>query len=145
MKNKKEKSKKAKLREPKLTKKEKKQLKEFKQIKSEVQSVFGGGSAPKVIRPEDVRKEHLIDSLAHSVILNKKMIQRDDEGLKAWKEEYFQVLSGKIIELIRSHNEGMKFKADELQSEIKKKEEYLNELKTRIKVLEDKKSLITNG
>jgi len=107
---------------------EKKQEKIMKLVKSEFQ----------------YRGDEVVNTLAKSVAITKKLQRRDEDALAAWRGEYYDILFRKIKKLITEHNERMGFDAEKLGEEIAIKREKLRALKNEAKIFtEEIKSLKT--
>ena len=133
---------------------EKKQAKKEKKIHSKVKRVFGTrvGKTPKINEyynkqddKKDKRKSNqLVDAITKSVILNKRMLGRDNYQLKRWQESYFQELYSEFRKLVEKYNNGLQVKAEDLSNKISDLEIKKKTLQYDIKELETKKKILVN-
>lgn len=99
---------------------EKKQAKKEKKIHSIVNGTFnqrvrGQIRNSKLYDKKDKEKTNqLVEAITKSVILNKRMLGRDQDVLKKWQESYFQELYGEFKKLVEKYNNGLQVKAEKL-------------------------------
>ena len=133
---------------------EKKQAKEEKKIHSKVKRVFGTrvGKTPKINEyynkqddKKDKRKSNqLVDAITKSVILNKRMLGRDNYQLKRWQESYFQELYSEFRRLVEKYNKGLQVKAETLADKISDLKTEKKMLQCDVKELEERKKVLIN-
>jgi len=131
---------------------EKKARKEEKKIHSKVKKVFGTrvGKTPKNSEysnkcdsKKDKRKSNqLVDAITKSVILNKRMLGRDNYQLKRWQESYFQELYSEFRRLVEKYNKGLQVKAETLADKISDLKIEKKNLQYDVKELEEKKKVL---
>jgi len=131
---------------------EKKQAKKEKKIHSKVKKVFGTriGKTPKnseyfnkCDNKKDKRKNNeLVDAITKSVILNKRMLGRDNYQLKRWQESYFQELYSEFRKLVEKYNNGLQVKAERLTDKISDLKIEKSSLQYDVKELEEKKKVL---
>ena len=103
---------------------EKKQAKKEKKIHSKVKKEFNKriGKQKKdslYFNKNDNKKNNiLVDAITKSVILNKRMLGRDNYNLKRWQESYFQELYTEFRKLVEKYNNGLQVKGEQLKSKI---------------------------
>ena len=134
---------------------EKKARKEEKKIHSKVKKVFGTRveKTPKnneYFNKDDNKKDKrksnvLVDAITKSVILNKRMLGRDNYQLKRWQESYFQELYSEFRKLVEKYNNGLQVKAEDLSNKISDLEIKKKTLQYDIKELETKKKILINA
>jgi hypothetical protein len=130
---------------------EKKQAKKEKEIHSKVKKEFNKriGKQKKnslYFNKQDNKKNNiLVDAITKSVILNKKMLGRDNYSLKRWQESYFQDLYAEFRKLVEKYNNGLQVKAEELNTKISDLEIKKKTLQYDIKELETKKKILVNA
>ena len=130
---------------------EKKQAKKEKEIHSKVKKEFNKriGKQKKnnlYFNKQDNKKNNvLVDAITKSVILNKRMLGRDNYNLKRWQESYFQDLYAEFRKLVEKHNNGLQVKAEELSTKISDLEIKKKTLQYDIKELETKKKILVNA
>jgi hypothetical protein len=126
---------------------EKKQAKKEKKIHSKVKKVFGTRveKTPKnseYYNKKDKRKNNeLVDAIAKSVILNKRMLNRDKYVLKKWQESYFQELYSEFRKLVEKYNNGLQVKAETLTNKISDLKIEKRRLQDEVRELEVKKNI----
>jgi archaellum component FlaC len=133
---------------------EKKQAKKEKKIHSKVKRVFGTrvGKTPKINEyynkqddKKDKRKSNqLVDAITKSVILNKRMLGRDNYQLKRWQESYFQELYSEFRRLVEKYNKGLQVKAETLADKISDLKTEKKMLQCDVKELEERKKVLIN-
>jgi hypothetical protein len=133
---------------------EKKARKEEKKIHSKVKRVFGTrvGKTPKINEyynkqddKKDKRKSNqLVDAITKSVILNKRMLGRDNYQLKRWQESYFQELYSEFRRLVEKYNKGLQVKAETLADKISDLKTEKKMLQCDVKELEERKKVLIN-
>jgi hypothetical protein len=133
---------------------EKKQAKKEKKIHSKVKEVFGTrvGKTPKKSErfnkreaKKDKRKNNeLVEAITKSVILNKRMLGRDQDVLKKWQESYFQELYGEFKTLVEKYNNGLQVKAEKLTNSIADLKIEKRRLQDDVRELETKKKVLAN-
>ncbi len=129
---------------------EKKQAKKEKKIHSKVKKVFGTRveKTPKnseYYNKKDKRKNNeLVDAIAKSVILNKRMLNRDKDVLKKWQESYFQELYSEFRKLVEKYNNGLQVKAETLTNKISNLKIEKRRLQDEVRELEVKKKTLIN-
>ena len=131
---------------------EKKQAKKEKKIHSKVKRVFGTrvGKTPKINEyynkqddKKDKRKSNqLVDAITKSVILNKRMLGRDNYQLKRWQESYFQELYSEFRRLVEKYNKGLQVKAETLADKISDLKTEKKMLQFDVKELEERKKSV---
>jgi hypothetical protein len=131
---------------------EKKARKEEKKIHSKVKKVFGTrvGKTPKnneYFNKDDNKKDKrksnvLVDAITKSVILNKRMLGRDNYQLKRWQESYFQELYSEFRKLVEKYNNGLQVKGEELKSKISDLKFEKKNLQYDVKELEERKKVL---
>jgi archaellum component FlaC len=130
---------------------EKKQAKKEKEIHSKVKKEFNKriGKQKKnnlYFNKQDNKKNNvLVDAITKSVILNKRMLGRDNYNLKRWQESYFQDLYAEFRKLVEKYNNGLQVKAEELSSKIADLKIEKRMLQADIKELETKKKILVNA
>lgn len=129
---------------------EKKQAKKEKEIHSKVKKEFNKriGKQKKnslYFNKQDNKKNNvLVDAITKSVILNKRMMGRDNFNLKRWQESYFQDLYVEFKKLVEKYNNGLQVKAEELTSKIADLKIEKRTLQADVKELETKKKILVN-
>ena len=131
---------------------EKKARKEEKKIHSKVKKVFGTrvGKTPKnneYFNKDDNKKDKrksnvLVDAITKSVILNKRMLGRDNYQLKRWQESYFQELYSEFRKLVEKYNNGLQVKGEQLKSKISDLKTEKKMLQYDVKELEERKKVL---
>jgi hypothetical protein len=135
-----------------IKKLEKKQAKKEKKIHSKVKKVFGTriGKTPKSSlyfnendNKKDKRKNNeLVDAITKSVILNKRMLGRDNYQLKRRQESYFQELYSEFRKLVEKYNNGLQVKAEKLTDKISDLKIEKSNLQYDVKELEERKKVL---
>ena len=103
---------------------EKKQAKKEKEIHSKVKKEFNKriGKQKKnsqyFTEQGNKKSKRLVDAITKSVILNKRMLGRDNYNLKRWQESYFQELYTEFRKLVEKYNNGLQVKGEQLKSKI---------------------------
>jgi hypothetical protein len=128
---------------------EKKQAKKEKKIHSKVKKVFGTRVGQYNLNKRDVKKDkrknnELVEAITKSVILNKRMLGRDQDVLKRWQESYFQELYGEFKTLVEKYNNGLQIKAEELKGKISDLKIEKRRLQDEVRELETKKKVLVN-
>jgi len=133
---------------------EKKQAKKEKKIHSKVKEVFGTrvGKTPKnsdYFNKREAKKEKkktnvLVEAITKSVILNKRMLGRDQDVLKKWQETYFQELYSEFRKLVEKYNNGLQVKAETLGNKIADLKIEKRRLQDDVRELETKKKVLVN-
>jgi hypothetical protein len=129
---------------------EKKQAKKEKKIYSKVKKEFNRRiekqkkNNPYFSKEDNKKNNQLVDAITKSVILNKRMLGRDNYNLKRWQESYFQELYTEFRKLIEKYNNGLQVKAEELSTKISDLEIKKKTLQYDVKELETKKKILVN-
>ena len=103
---------------------EKKQAKKEKKIHSKVKKEFNkriGKQKKDTLyfnKNDNKKSKQLVDAITKSVILNKRMLGRDNYNLKRWQESYFQELYTEFRKLVEKYNNGLQVKGEQLKSKI---------------------------
>ena len=94
----------------------------------------------------------LAEPIADAVRINKTLLERDEQRLKEWQEEYYMSLFLKFKKLIIEHNEAMNFKADELSTDVnhltkrkKTLEKQVKALEHRVETLKSEKGILEDA
>ena len=130
---------------------EKKQAKKEKEIHSKVKKEFNKriGKQKKnsqyFTEQGNKKSKRLVDAITKSVILNKRMLGRDNYQLKRWQESYFQELYSEFRRLVEKYNKGLQVKAEELSTKISDLKIEKKTLQYDIKELETKKKILINA
>jgi len=130
---------------------EKKQAKKEKEIHSKVKKEFNKRIVKQkknnlyFIKQDNKKNNVLVDAITKSVILNKRMLGRDNYNLKRWQESYFQDLYAEFRKLVEKYNNGLQVKAEELSSKIADLKIEKRMLQADIKELETKKKILVNA
>jgi hypothetical protein len=130
---------------------EKKQAKNEKKIHSKVKKEFNKriGKQKKNTqyfnKNDNKKSKILVDAITKSVILNKRMLGRDNYNLKRWQESYFQELYTEFRKLVEKYNNGLQVKAEDLSNKISDLEIKKKTLQYDIKELETKKKILVNA
>jgi hypothetical protein len=129
---------------------EKKQAKKEKKIHSIVKEEFkqriGGQKKNDAFynKKDKQKTNELVEAITKSVILNKRMLGRDQDVLKKWQESYFQELYGEFKKLVEKYNNGLQVKAEELKSKIADLKIEKRRLQDDVRELETKKKVLVN-
>ena len=106
----------------------------------------------KLVKSQFPLSDEFVEPIAKSVVVNKNLLKRDEELLKKWQEEYYNVLFSKIKKLIIEYNNNMGFHAETLDNEINTKKksikllkQELNQLKEDIKSLKIEKGILVDA
>ena len=130
---------------------EKKQAKKEKKIHSKVKKEFNkriGKQKKDTLyfnKNDNKKSKQLVDAITKSVILNKRMLGRDNYNLKRWQESYFQELYTEFRKLVEKYNNGLQVKAEKLSEEITDLKIKKNMLQSDVKELETKKKILINA
>lgn len=129
---------------------EKKQAKKVKKIQSKVNKVFN----PRIkeqkknritySKKDKEKTNELVDAITKSVILNKRMLNRDKDVLKKWQESYFQELYSEFKTLVEKYNNGLQVKAETLTNKIADLKIEKRRLQDDVRELEAKKKVLVN-
>jgi hypothetical protein len=134
------------------SKKERKQaLKEEKKVRSTVIEAFAGRDKQNAKKLQKANKADkkidnvLIESLTHSVLLNKSMIKRDKDQTRKWQDSYYQQLFIEFKTLIDKYNGALQVKADALAEKVTSLKREKKQLQLDIQGLELKKEVLKNA
>jgi archaellum component FlaC len=129
---------------------EKKAKKKEKKIRSEVIKVFGDRNKKeqkelqRINKKENKTNNQLVENITKSVILNKRMLGRDNYQLKRWQESYFQELYSEFRRLVEKYNKGLQVKAETLADKISDLKTEKKMLQCDVKELEERKKVLIN-
>jgi transcriptional regulator with AAA-type ATPase domain len=93
---------------------------------------------------DDKKSNQLVDAITKSVILNKRMLNRDKDVLKKWQESYFQELYSEFKKLVEKYNNGLQVKAETLTNKISDLKIEKRRLQDDVRELEVKKKVLIN-
>jgi hypothetical protein len=127
---------------------EKKQAKNEKKIHSKVKKEFNkriGKQKKDTLyfnKNDNKKSKILVDAITKSVILNKRMLGRDNYNLKRWQESYFQELFSEFKKLVEKYNNGLQVKAERLVDKISDLKIEKSKLQYDVKELQEKKKVL---
>ena len=133
-----------------IKKLKKQQVKKEKKIRSIVKNEFNqrirGQKKNTVLynKKDKEKTNELVDAITKSVILNKRMLNRDKDVTKKWQESYFQELYSEFRKLVEKYNNGLQVKAETLTNKISDLKIEKRRLQDDVRELEVKKKVLTN-
>jgi hypothetical protein len=86
--------------------------------------------------------KQLVNAITKSVLLNKRMLGRDNYQLKRWQESYFQELYSEFRRLVEKYNNGLQVKAERLVDKISDLKIEKSSLQYDVKELEARKKVL---